>query len=42
MDISLSDPMTWIVVLVAPVLIVALRWSLRRKRRRREGEHDGD
>jgi hypothetical protein len=31
MNISLSDPLTWIVVLVAPVLIVALRWSIRRR-----------
>ena len=32
MNVSLSDPLTWIVVLVAPVLIVALRWSVRRRR----------
>jgi hypothetical protein len=32
MNISLSDPLTWVVVLVAPVLIVALRWSARRRR----------
>jgi len=32
MDISLADPLTWVVVLVAPVLIVALRWSFRRRR----------
>ena len=32
MDISLTEPMTWIVVLVAPILVVALRWSLRRRR----------
>jgi hypothetical protein len=32
MNISLADPMTWVVVLVAPVLIVAARWALRRGR----------
>jgi len=36
MNISLSDPLTWVVVLVAPVLIVALRWSLRSRRRGRD------
>ena len=36
MDISLSDPTTWIVVLLAPVLIVALRWSLRSRKARRD------
>lgn len=34
MHISLADPLTWVVLLVAPVLIVALRWSLRGRRRR--------
>jgi hypothetical protein len=29
MDISLSDPITWVVVLLALVLIVAARWALR-------------
>ena len=33
MNVSLADPLTWVVVLVAPVLIVALRWSLRRRSR---------
>jgi hypothetical protein len=37
MNISLADPLTWVVVLVAPVLIVALRWSFRR---RKQHEHD--
>jgi len=37
--VSLSDPLTWLVVLLAPVLIVALRWSLRARRRR---EHDDE
>ena len=32
MNISLADPLTWVVVLVAPVLIVALRWSFRRRK----------
>ena len=40
MDVSLSDPLTWIVVLVAPVLIVALRWSLRSRRRPPPAAHD--
>ena len=34
MDISLSDPMTWIVVIVAPVIIVVVRWGLRGRGRR--------
>jgi hypothetical protein len=34
MDISLSDPLTWLVVLVAPVFIVALRWSMRNRRKK--------
>jgi hypothetical protein len=32
MDISLNDPMTWVVVIVAPVIIVAVRWALRRRK----------
>jgi hypothetical protein len=36
MDISLSDPMTWVVVIFVPVIIVALRWSLRGRRSRRD------
>jgi hypothetical protein len=40
MSISLSDPLTWIVVLVAPVLIVALRWSVRRRRPPPDGHDD--
>jgi hypothetical protein len=40
MDISLADPMTWIVVLVTPVIIVALRWSIRSRRRRER--HEGE
>src|SRR5438270_538018 len=31
MDISLSDPLTWVVVVVAPVIIVALRWGMRER-----------
>jgi hypothetical protein len=42
MDISLSDPMTWIVVLVAPVIIVAVRWGLRSRAERRASRHDTD
>jgi len=42
MNISLSDPLTWVVVLVAPVLIVALRWSVRARRRREDDERRGD
>lgn len=41
MNVSLSDPLTWIVVLVAPVLIVALRWSLRSRRRKPPPGDDG-
>ena len=40
MDISLADPLTWVVVLVAPVLIVALRWSFRRRKARRPDASD--
>jgi hypothetical protein len=36
MDISLSDPMTWIVIIVAPVIIVVVRWSMRGRRSRRD------
>jgi hypothetical protein len=36
MDISLSDPATWVVVMVAPVIIVAVRWSLRSRASRRK------
>jgi hypothetical protein len=32
MDISLSDPTTWVVVIFAPVIVVALRWALRRRK----------
>ncbi len=32
MDTSLKDPITWVVVIVAPVIIVAVRWSLRRRK----------
>jgi len=34
MDISLASPLTWLVVLIAPVFIVALRWGLRSRRNR--------
>ena len=40
--VSLSDPLTWLVVLIAPVLIVALRWSFRSRRRREDDERPGD
>lgn len=40
MDISLGDPMTWVVIVVAPVIVVALRWSLRARRRRGDEPHD--
>lgn len=30
MDISLSNPMTWVVVIFVPVIVVALRWAARR------------
>ncbi len=36
MDISLSDPMTWVVVIFAPVIVVALRWAMRRRKGRGE------
>ncbi len=42
MDISLSDPATWIVVLLAPVLIVAVRWSLRSRKERRDRRDETD
>jgi hypothetical protein len=42
MDISLSDPMTWVVVIVGPVIIVALRWGLRSRVGRREPPRDSD
>jgi len=42
MDISLNDPMTWIVVLVAPVIIVAVRWGLRSRAERRNSNHEQD
>jgi hypothetical protein len=42
MDISLSDPMTWVVVLVTPVVIVAARWAMRRRIARRQARRDGD
>ena len=42
MDISLSDPTTWIVVLLAPVLIVAVRWSVRNHDRRRRSDHESE
>ena len=41
MDISLSDPATWVVVIFAPVIVVALRWAMRArmaKRRDKAGE----
>jgi hypothetical protein len=40
MNIPLSDPLTWIVVLVAPVLIVALRGSFRRRHPPHGADHD--
>lgn len=41
MNISLADPMTWVVVLVAPVIIVAVRWGFRsRSARKDEGAED--
>lgn len=42
MDISLSDPMTWVVIIVAPVIVVALRWSLRSRAERRASRRDPD
>jgi hypothetical protein len=35
MGISLNDPMTWLVVLAAPVIIVAARWAMRGRAARR-------
>jgi hypothetical protein len=32
MNLSLSDPLTWLGVLVASFLIAGLRWLLRRER----------
>jgi hypothetical protein len=32
MDISLSNPTTWVVVIFVPVIVVALRWALRRRK----------
>jgi hypothetical protein len=40
MDISLSDPTTWIVIIVAPVIIVAARWGLRSRADRRGRDSD--
>ena len=40
MDISLSDPMTWVVIIVAPVIIVAARWGLRSRAARRARDDD--
>jgi hypothetical protein len=40
MDISLTDPMTWIVIVVAPVIIVAARWGLRSRAERRGRDPD--
>jgi hypothetical protein len=29
----MSDPLNWLVVLIAPVIIVALRWGMRNRSR---------
>jgi hypothetical protein len=42
MDISLGDPATWVVVIVVPVIIVALRWSMRSRAERRKARRDRD
>ncbi len=42
MDISLSDPMTWVVVVVAPVIIVVARWGLRSRAQRRARDDEAE
>lgn len=42
MDISLSEPMTWVVVIVGPVIIVALRWGVRSRTERRASRREPD
>jgi hypothetical protein len=42
MNMSLSDPLTWLGVLVASFLIAGLRWLLRRERPPAQGAPEGE